>query len=196
MSLIKRIYNTILVKTSIIIYGYVRGKNVSLAGNVILKNKVIIGDNSTLLTSNDGEIIISECTSVGKDSWIASGSGKILIGQECIFGPRVTIVGQNHALKDVTTKNYLPWDLDDDGHETELGIRCHVGANVTIVPGVKIGDYCVIAANSVVTKNFGSGSIIAGNPARLLKIKNISKDINESSFLLPPFVHTSRKFWN
>jgi acetyltransferase-like isoleucine patch superfamily enzyme len=195
MNLLKKIYNFSILKISSIVYGYIKGIGLNISGNVIVNKNVVIGDYTTLLTSDNGKIIIEEGSSIGRDSWIAAGSGKITIGSQCLFGPRVTIVGQNHALKDVTVKNYLPWDLDDDGRKTELGMRCHVGANVTIVPGVKIGDYSLIAANSVVTKNFGSGSVIAGIPARLLKTKTIPKNIPKYNNEIPPYINTSRMFW-
>lgn len=44
-----------------------------------------------------------------------------------------------------------------------------IGQNVTIMPGVKIGDGAIIAANSVVTKNVDSYSIVEGNPAKFIK---------------------------
>ena len=50
-----------------------------------------------------------------------------------------------------------------------IGRDCWIGANSTILPGVTIGDFCVIAAGSVVTKDVPSGSLVAGVPAVLKK---------------------------
>lgn len=52
--------------------------------------------------------------------------------------------------------------------DTRIGSHCFIGGRSLILPGVSIGDHCVIGAGSVVTKDVPSGSIVAGNPARLI----------------------------
>lgn len=49
-----------------------------------------------------------------------------------------------------------------------IGERTFIGCNVTIMPGVKIGKRCVIAAGSVVTKDVADGTVVAGVPARFM----------------------------
>lgn len=53
--------------------------------------------------------------------------------------------------------------------DTHIGKRCFIGARSIILPGIEIGDECVIGSGSVVTKNVPSRSLVAGNPARILK---------------------------
>lgn len=53
--------------------------------------------------------------------------------------------------------------------DTYVGRRCFIGANAIIMPGVTIGDEVVIGAGSVVTRDVPSNTIIAGNPARIIK---------------------------
>jgi maltose O-acetyltransferase len=49
-----------------------------------------------------------------------------------------------------------------------IGHRCFVGAGACILPGVTIGDDSIVGANSVITKDVASGSVVAGNPARVV----------------------------
>lgn len=53
--------------------------------------------------------------------------------------------------------------------DTHVGERCFIGANAIVMVGVTIGDECIIGAGAVVTKDVPSNSIVAGNPARILK---------------------------
>jgi len=50
-----------------------------------------------------------------------------------------------------------------------IGNNCWIGGNVSINPGVKLGDNVVVGSGSVVTKSFGDNVVIGGNPARVLK---------------------------
>lgn len=52
---------------------------------------------------------------------------------------------------------------------THIGSCCFIGANAIIMPAVKIGDHCIVAAGSVVTGHVPDGTMVAGNPARIIK---------------------------
>jgi len=53
--------------------------------------------------------------------------------------------------------------------DTWIGARCHIGAHVIVYPGVRIGDGCIVAAGSVVTRDIPANCIVAGNPARIVE---------------------------
>lgn len=70
---------------------------------------------------------------------------------------------------------------DKSNCKTVIGKKCFVGCNAIILPGVSIGDEVVVAAGSVVTKNIESNSLVAGNPAKLVRkisTKNYGQIIN------------------
>lgn len=53
--------------------------------------------------------------------------------------------------------------------DTYIGRHCFIGARSIILPGVRIGDECVVGAGSVVTKDMPPRSVVAGNPAKMIK---------------------------
>lgn len=53
--------------------------------------------------------------------------------------------------------------------DTRIGARCQIGAHSIIMPGITIGDSCVIAAGSVVIRDVPPGSLVFGNPGRVME---------------------------
>ena len=57
----------------------------------------------------------------------------------------------------------------------EVGNNVWIGGNVTVLPGVKIGDNCVIGAGSVVVKDIPDNSVAVGNPCRVIRTMDVQK---------------------
>ena len=97
----------------------------------------------------------------------------VTIGDDCNFGPNVTIVTPIHPM--IAEERKLM--LDKDGNEKRfcyakpvvIGSDCWFGANVTICPGVTIGHGCVIGAGSVVTRDIPPRSFAAGVPCKVIR---------------------------
>ena len=95
------------------------------------------------------------------------------IGDDCNFGPNVTIVTPVHPM----LPDERRWLLDASGTRRHMcyakpvrvGHDCWLGANVVICPGVTIGENCVIGAGSVVTRDVPANSFAAGNPCRVIR---------------------------
>ena len=99
---------------------------------------------------------------------------KVVIGDQCLLGSHVMIIDHSHG-------KGIPEEIDIHPSERDLyskgpviiGSRCWLAENVIILPGVTIGDGCIIGANTVVTKNIPPYSVAVGNPARVVRnIKN------------------------
>lgn len=60
--------------------------------------------------------------------------------------------------------------------DTFIGKNCVIGVNSIILPGVSVADHCVVAAGAVVTKNTPPNSIVAGNPAKVVRTGVVISD--------------------
>ncbi|MCI8632297.1 MAG: sugar O-acetyltransferase [Lachnospiraceae bacterium] len=98
---------------------------------------------------------------------------EVTIGDNCNFGPNVTIVTPIHPM----LANERRALLTADGQKKHLcyakpvhiGNDCWFGASVTVCPGVTIGDNCVIGAGSVVTRDIPANSFAAGVPCKVIR---------------------------
>lgn len=95
--------------------------------------------------------------------------GGITIGNNVFIGPFCGFYTANHPLDYVDRNRGLEKALP-----ITVGDNCWFGANVTVLPGVTIGNGCVIAAGSVVSKDVEDNSLVAGVPAK--RVKGIDND--------------------
>jgi acetyltransferase-like isoleucine patch superfamily enzyme len=88
--------------------------------------------------------------------------GMIEIGDGNMFGPDVYVTDSNHQHETGLSPQALPMDIG----MVRIGSRCWIGAKVVILKDVELGDGCVVAAGSVVTRSVKPGETVAGVPAR------------------------------
>jgi acetyltransferase-like isoleucine patch superfamily enzyme len=147
-----------------------RGSRISLGNDVTLcnsgmANPVAEGGRCRLATLAAGaELIIHD--GVGLSSTIICCANKVEIGSG-------TIVGGGAMILDTDFHPRLPdgsWGTDPKAISKPviIGKNCFIGARAIILKGVTIGDGAVVGAGAVVTKDVESGSIVAGNPAKLI----------------------------
>ena len=109
---------------------------------------------------------------IGVDSVFLTTRAKIIIGDHVVFGPRVTCISGDHRtdiigryIDTVTDKEKLPENDADIVFEGDNWI----GANLTILKGVTIGEGSVVAACSLVVKDVAPYTIVGGVPAKKIK---------------------------
>lgn len=96
------------------------------------------------------------------------GRGGITIGNEVFIGPKCNLITINH-------------DENPDNRSATYGCpiviedKVWIGINSTILPGVKIGYGAIVGAQSVVTRDVPPMTIVAGNPAKIIRKIEISK---------------------
>lgn len=88
----------------------------------------------------------------------------IFIGDRCLIGPKVTFVTEGHSTDVAARRSGLQF-----AYPIEVGDDVWIGANVTILPGVKIGTGCTIGAGSVVTKDIESFTVAVGVPCKVIR---------------------------
>jgi len=112
---------------------------------------------------------------------------KLIIGKFCQLATNVKFImnGANHAMNGFSTFPFrafghewkdIPLTPDFKG-DTIIGNDVWIGFDVTIMPGIQIGDGAIIASKSVVTKEVEPYSIVGGNPAKLIRKRFDDKTI-------------------
>ncbi len=100
------------------------------------------------------------------------GDGEIRIGRHFHSGENLVILTQNH---NYDSKDAIPYDNIKLTHKTTIKDFVWCGHQVTLVPGVTIGEGAVIAAGAVVTKDVPDFAIVGGNPAKVIKYRDIEQ---------------------
>lgn len=98
---------------------------------------------------------------------------EVTIGDNCNFGPNVTIITPIHPMLPDERREMMNADGEKKrfcyAKPVHIGNDCWFGASVTVCPGVTIGDNCVIGAGSVVTRDIPSNSFAAGVPCKVIR---------------------------
>jgi Acetyltransferase (isoleucine patch superfamily) len=181
----RRIY---LKRTKAIIYK----KNAFIGFSVMCEGKNGFGKNSSIVSSK-----------IGFGSYIADGASisKTKIGRYCSIGPNVNCIFGKHpadtfvsthpvffAEKTPVGYTYAKGQCFQEfatplegGYSISIGNDVWIGANVSLMDGIKIGDGAIIAANALVVKDVEPYTIVGGVPAKIIK-KRFSED--EITFLM------------
>lgn len=149
------------------------GKNLRIQNGscICIDRGSVIGENSKLLCTVIGhpQIHIGRNFHSTRNLTIQCAK-KVIIGNEVLCASDIFIIDYNHGLNPLS-KNYLENDLEiSEGVNIEDGVW--IGNNVIILGGVTIGKKAIIGAGSVVTHNVPPYTIVAGNPAHIIKVYN------------------------
>jgi len=134
-------------------------------------NDFILGDDSTIedfatVNNGVGPVIIGNRTRIGISCVLI---GPVTIGDDVMLAQNIVISGLNHPYEDIS----VPISRQKvTTKEIKVEDEVWIGSNAVITAGVTVGKHSVVAAGSVVTKDVPAYSVVAGNPARILKKYN------------------------
>ncbi|GIT93296.1 maltose O-acetyltransferase [Jannaschia sp. AI_61] len=131
------------------------GEGVRLAPNTSFRNgaRIALGDG----------VQLGEYCAI----WAGRSTSWVRVGAGTTFGPSCFITAADYGLdldRPVTEQEMIERDIT-------IGPECWIGTKAVITAGVTLGAGCVIGAGSVVTKDIPANAIAAGNPARVLKMR-------------------------
>ncbi|APQ19377.1 hypothetical protein A9200_13280 [Maribacter hydrothermalis] len=176
------------------------GKGITITKSTKIEGTNTIGDNCRIYSSH-----------IGFGSYISENSTFIdsYIGKFCSIGPNVNCIFGNHPTsKFISTHpsffstrkqvnlTFVSKDLfhefskqkhPEKKYSINIGNDVWLGANVTLLDGITIGDGAIIAANSLVNKDIAPYSIVGGIPAKIIKMRFENEDVD---YLL------NLKWWN
>lgn len=128
-----------------------------------------VGDDSKIGTF----VEIQKNAKVGKRCKVSSHTficEGVAIEDEVFIGHGVTFINDRFP-RSTNTDGKLQTEADWKCESTLVKSRASIGSGATILCGVTIGERAIIGAGSVVTKDVPAGGVVAGNPARLLRIE-------------------------
>ena len=126
------------------------GKNVNIEKGAIFTPGLSIGDNS----------------GVGINCEI---NGVVTIGNDVMMGPEVVIYTSGHKYDDLEVPMWKQGSTETK--PVSIGNDVWIGRRAIIMPGVKIGNGCIIGAGAVVTKDVPDFAVVGGVPAKVIKYR-------------------------
>jgi maltose O-acetyltransferase len=131
------------------------GPDVKTRFNILFPQNLSIGANTVI----NGDLYINAL-------------GRVSIGKYCHLAKGLTILSSNHNWD---SENSIPYDNVNLLKPVVIKDFVWCGANVTIIPGVTIGEGVVVAAGTVVTKDVPDCAIVGGNPHSIIKYRDVDK---------------------
>ena len=119
----------------------------------------------TLLATNEQARITLGARCYVNRHTMLDASERIEVGDDTMIGPFCYITDHDHTFGD----GMRPADGPLISAPVKIGARCWLGAHVSVLKGVSIGDGTVVGAGSVVTKSLPAGVLAVGTPARVVR---------------------------
>jgi acetyltransferase-like isoleucine patch superfamily enzyme len=127
---------------------------------------VWIGD-GTKIRCHEGLVEIGEKTVMGQECTI-SAYRRVRIGEQCVIADRAMFIDFDHGVVEVDRPIRVQGIYMRD---VEVGSNVWIGYGACILRGVRVGDNSIVGTNSVVTKDVPANAVVAGVPARVIRMR-------------------------
>jgi len=130
--------------------------NARIEPGAIIRDKVKIGDNAVIMMG----AVINIGAEIGEGTMIDMNvvlGGRAIVGKRCHIGAGTVLAGV------IEPPSAQPVVIEDD---------VMIGANAVVIEGVRVGRGAVVAAGAIVLQDVPEGAVVAGNPAKIIKLKD------------------------
>jgi acetyltransferase-like isoleucine patch superfamily enzyme len=147
-------------------------KYIEFGSNILIGKSLRLEAIKLLTNENTPQIVIGNNVQI--NDYCHFGSCKLIeIKDGCLIASRVFITDHFHGKSDINSFELMPLNRDIYiKGSVIINENCWIGEGVSIMPNITLGKNCIVGSNSVVTKSFPPNSIIAGNPAKIIRTVN------------------------
>jgi acetyltransferase-like isoleucine patch superfamily enzyme len=145
---------------------------ISPRGHIDFGRFVWIGHGSKI-RCHEGKIEIGAKTVMGQECTI-SAYRRVRIGEQCVIADRAMFIDFDHGVVEVDRP------IREQGiymREVEVGSNVWIGYGACILRGVRVGDNSIVGTNSVVTRDVPANAVVAGIPARIIRMRETPKSL-------------------
>jgi acetyltransferase-like isoleucine patch superfamily enzyme len=141
-------------------------------GQVDFGRFVWIGD-KTKIRCHEGRVEIGDKTVMGQECTI-SAYQHVRIGRQCVIADRAMFIDFDHGVVEVERPIRLQGIYKRD---VVIGSNVWIGYGACVLRGVSIGDNSIVGTNSVVTKDVPANAVVAGIPARIIRMREAPRQL-------------------
>jgi acetyltransferase-like isoleucine patch superfamily enzyme len=141
-------------------------------GRVEFGRFVWIGDR-TKIRCHEGVVEIGAKTVIGQECTI-SAYQRVRIGEQCVIADRAMFIDFDHGVVEVERPIRLQGIYKRD---VEVGSNVWIGYGACILRGVRVGDNSIVGTDSVVTKDVPANAVVAGIPARVIRMREAPREL-------------------
>jgi acetyltransferase-like isoleucine patch superfamily enzyme len=160
---------------------------IARSGRVDFGRFVWIG-HGTKIRCHEGVVEIGPKTVLGQECTI-SAYRRVRIGEQCVIADRAMFIDFDHGVVEVERP------IREQGiytREVVVGSNVWIGYGACVLRGVRVGDNSIIGTNSVVTKDVPANAVVAGIPARIIRMRDAPEHLRWPDPVEPdPAAHTT-----